>query len=37
MIECERGISGKNTDKGKPEYSEKNLSQCHVFNHKSYM
>jgi len=26
-----------NTDTVRPTYSEKNLSQCHFFPHKSYM
>jgi hypothetical protein len=25
------------TDKGKPKYSEKNMSQCHFVHHKSHM
>jgi hypothetical protein len=24
-------------DRGKPKYSEKNLSQCHLVHHKSHM
>jgi hypothetical protein len=26
----------KETDRGKPKYSEKNLSQCQFFHHKSH-
>jgi len=37
MTECVPGISGKNTEKRKSEYSEKYLFQCHVFIRISYM